>query len=549
MKKTLLFVLMLAMLLVTFLPGCGKSEEGTTPSGETPQTPAGEEGKETGDDEEGTLGMSWQRDTSPITFSMFIDHDWYAVDTWGNDDVSKEITKRTGVSLDVIKATDPNQLQVLLAGDELTELVFTSTLVERFHNPDICYRWDELIDEYCPDFWDLVDPITIVNNTADDGHIYTFKTHFSSDEQWEDPRNLPSPGTSGFYVRQDILEQLGNPPLETLDDLVNIFRMVQEKFPDMIVYIPHPQWTPPFLQWMGLFPPGSQYPEGDKVYLGLSQPDLVEYYKFYNMLIREKFTNIEYQTYKPEQFFQIVRSGEVFAAHYNSGLADDTNKVFRDQGIDGWFIPIIEPLKVDGEIKYKLLQWSVGWSSTFITKKCKNPERAILFMQFLRSPEGDQLTQWGIEGVHYTLTEDGLLKRPEGFTELTTQETGIGPWYFQASGLGEGVAVSSRKINNPEFSQGVDLLRAVKPYVIRDFALNFVTPKAETEEMNILVKINELINTSQPGIIGAASEEEAVQKFNEMIENAEKLGLRRLEEYMTEEYQKAKKRYEEFQNK
>lgn len=549
MKKTLLFVLMLAMLLVTFLPGCGKSEEGTTPSGETPQTPAGEEGKETGDDEEGTLGMSWQRDTSPITFSMFIDHDWYAVDTWGNDDVSKEITKRTGVSLDVIKATDPNQLQVLLAGDELTELVFTSTLVERFHNPDICYRWDELIDEYCPDFWDLVDPITIVNNTADDGHIYTFKTHFSSDEQWEDPRNLPSPGTSGFYVRQDILEQLGNPPLETLDDLVNIFRMVQEKFPDMIVYIPHPQWTPPFLQWMGLFPPRSQYPEGDKVYLGLSQPDLVEYYKFYNMLIREKFTNIEYQTYKPEQFFQIVRSGEVFAAHYNSGLADDTNKVFRDQGIDGWFIPIIEPLKVDGEIKYKLLQWSVGWSSTFITKKCKNPERAILFMQFLRSPEGDQLTQWGIEGVHYTLTEDGLLKRPEGFTELTTQETGIGPWYFQASGLGEGVAVSSGKINNPEFSQGVDLLRAVKPYVIRDFALNFVTPKAETEEMNILVKINELINTSQPGIIGAASEEEAVQKFNEMIENAEKLGLRRLEEYMTEEYQKAKKRYEEFQNK
>ena len=165
---------------------------------------------------------------------------------------------------------------------------------------------------------------------------------------------------------------------------------------------------------------------------------------------------------------------------------------------------------MDGEIKYKLLQWSVGWSSTFITKKCKNPERAILFMQFLRSPEGDQLTQWGIEGVHYTLTEDGLLKRPEGFTELTTQETGIGPWYFQASGLGEGVAVSSGKINNPEFSQGVDLLHAVKPYVIRDFALNFVTPKAETEEMNILVKINELINTSQPGIIGAASEEEAV---------------------------------------
>lgn len=542
MKKLLSLVIIIAILVSVTLLGC------STKKGTPDQTSSLEEGKSEGEqsksDDVATVGLSWKRDTSPITFSMYIDYDWYPVDTWGKDDVSKEITKRTGVSLEVTKATDPNQLQVLLAGGELTELVFASRLVERFHNPDICYRWDELINKYCPDFWQLVDPIEIVNNLAADGHIYTFKTHFSTDPQWEDPRNLPSPGTSGFYVRKDILEKLGNPPLESLDDLVNIFKMVKEKFPDMIVYQPHPQWVTPILQWMGFYPPMSQYTEGDKVHLGLSQPGLVEFYKFFNKLVREGYVSAESLTYRPEQFFQSVRSGKVFAAHYNSGLADETNRIFKQQGIEGWFVPIINPLKVDGEIKYKLLQWSTGWSSTFITKNCKNPERAILFMEFLKSPEGDQLTQWGIEGVHYTLTEDGLLKRPPGFDKLTTQQTGIGPWYFQASGLGEGVAVSSNKVNYPEYSQIVDLLRAVKPYIKRDFALSFVMPKADTEEMNIYVKIEDLVNNTVPTLYTASSEEEVEQKFNEMIQNAEKLGLKRLEEYMTAQYREAKKRYD-----
>ena len=54
--------------------------------------------------------LSWEKDTSPVTFSAYIDFDWYAVDTWGEDEVSKEITRLTGVSLDVTKGSD---LQVL----------------------------------------------------------------------------------------------------------------------------------------------------------------------------------------------------------------------------------------------------------------------------------------------------------------------------------------------------------------------------------------------------------------------------------------------------
>jgi putative aldouronate transport system substrate-binding protein len=477
-----------------------------------------------------------------ITFTAYLDFDWYPVDTWGNDDVSKEITKRTGVSLEVTKSSDPRQLQVLLAADELPELIFTDKQVESFYNPDLVWPWDELIEKYAPDFMDLVDPTEIVNNTADDGHIYTFKTHYNNDEAWADPRNLPSPGSPGFYVREDIMNELGNPPLESFEDVLAIFRMVKEKYPDMVTYLPHPTWTNPFMDFMGLSSGTPYVDEQGQVHVGFMHPDFLEYFKFMNLLFREGYLSSEAYAYKPEQFFQIVRSGKVFAASYNSGLADETNKIFDESGIKGKFVPVTKALTYQGKDRFKVVDASVGWASFFISKKVKDPARAIQFAKFLKSPEGDQLTQWGIEGVHYTLTEDGLLQRPPDFFNKKQTETGIGPWYFQASGLGEGVAVYSNVLNNPYHSI-VDLLKFRKPYVVRDPALSFTKPQAGTDEYNISVKLSDLYTNSQVGIITASSEETAVQRYHQMISDAQKIGVERLEKYMTERYHQAKARY------
>jgi putative aldouronate transport system substrate-binding protein len=49
------------------------------------------------------------------------------------------------------------------------------------------------------------------------------------------------------------------------------------------------------------------------------------------------------------------------------------------------------------------------YAGTFITRGCSNPERAILFLQFLKSDEGAKLTRWGLEKEQYTLDENGLL--------------------------------------------------------------------------------------------------------------------------------------------
>ncbi|MFD0714691.1 extracellular solute-binding protein [Paenibacillus sp. GCM10027626] len=482
-------------------------------------------------------------DVSPITFQTYIDFDWYPLDTWGKDDVSKEITKRTGVSLDVTKGTDLKQLQILLATDQLPELIFTSNQVEFYHNSNIVYPWDELIEKFAPEFMKELDPVEIANNTAEDGHFYTLKTHYTNNEAWDNPNNLPSVGGPGLFVREDIMQEIGNPPLESFEDLLNVYRQVQQKYPDLAVYLPHPSWQNAILELMGL----STTPYVDangQVHVGFTNPDFIDYFKFMNTLYREGLLKAESFTYKPEQFTQIVNSGKVFSASYNTHLGDEANKVYDANGIKAHMVPVMKALTLNGDSRFKPVDASVGWASFFITKKVKDPARAIQLVKFLKSPEGVALTQWGIEGKHYTLNEEGLLLRPEGFNDLPITETGIGPWYFQASGLADGIATTSAKISNPKYSQHVDLLKFRKKYYERNPALSFVNPMAETDEININAKLNELFGNTQTGIIMSKNEAEVEAKFNKLLADAKQIGLDKLEAYMNEQYKKAQARYE-----
>ena len=118
MKKRMpagLLALCIALVLgMTACSGGGNAPTATTPAAEddaaTTTTSAAKEGEEATTTDEGGEettpaeaaapatweNLSWEKDTSPVTFSCYIDHDWYAVDTWGEDEVSKEITRLTG---------------------------------------------------------------------------------------------------------------------------------------------------------------------------------------------------------------------------------------------------------------------------------------------------------------------------------------------------------------------------------------------------------------------------------------------------------------------
>ena len=52
-----------------------------------------------------------------------------------------------------------------------------------------------------------------------------------------------------------------------------------------------------------------------------------------------------------------------------------------------------------------------GWG-TGISIDCKDPVRAIKFLDFLASDEGQILNNWGIEGKHYYYDDEGVRALP-----------------------------------------------------------------------------------------------------------------------------------------
>ncbi|MHA6530613.1 type 2 periplasmic-binding domain-containing protein [Paenibacillus sp. BAC0078] len=51
-----------------------------------------------------------------------------------------------------------------------------------------------------------------------------------------------------------------------------------------------------------------------------------------------------------------------------------------------------------------------GWMISFITKKCKDPAKAIQLFTYLLSDEGQKLMNYGIEGETYQINADGKVE-------------------------------------------------------------------------------------------------------------------------------------------
>ena len=569
-KRILAGILVLCMVMALGLTACtSTTATTTTTTAAEEETTAAEDEETTAADEETTVAegeeapatwenLSWEKDTSPVTFSCYLNFDWYAVDTWKGE-VCDEITRLTGVSLEAQKGSDPAVLMTHLAAQELSDIVFTDDNVVQFHDTEVCYAWNELIPEYCPEFWDLVDPLEIINNTAADGNVYTFKTHYNDETAYSDDNSIGNFGNYTLAYRADIMETLDLEVPTSVEELNDIFYTVQENASDLgitMVYNPHPSWTYIIAVWMGCDHNNMWDPESQSIKTIYNDESWLEYYKLMNQWYRDGILTQDYLGVRPEDFFSRNESGQVFAAAYNAGYAYSIDTDWRETEFGGWYDDLSQPffeqiighLTYEGENQVNMVDYGTGWASCFISTNCENPDRAITFMEFLKSPQGDKLTQWGIEGVHYTLVDD-LPQKTEEYLARSTEEqestyTGIGPWYLQGSGWGEGVSWASAVVNAiDEYAEygaakGNEnrLINKNLCYENKNPAMSFARVESDDEEYSMYTKITDQWSKSTALMITASSEAEVEQYWNEFQTYAADAGLAAVEAKMTERY-------------
>ena len=92
------------------------------------------------------------------------------------------------------------------------------------------------------------------------------------------------------------------------------------------------------------------------------------------------------------------------------------------------------PVTIDESVKCPSLKQrslAIGWGIG-ITKSCKDPVRAVKFLDWICSDEGQILLNWGIEGVNYYYDENGKRCITEEDLEVSKSDTN----YSERTGVG-----------------------------------------------------------------------------------------------------------------
>ncbi|WP_237167859.1 extracellular solute-binding protein [Paenibacillus yonginensis] len=430
-------------------------------------------------------------------------------------------------------ATDDKQLPLMISSGDLPDLVFTYSNIDRMSDSKLSYPWNELIEKYAPDF--KIDDTRKAIHTMDDGNFYTIRNSFATQEEMDKNKYaIGSDGNPGIAVREDILKELGNPPIQSVEDFVKVLGMVKEKYPDMIPLIMDKDWIEQyFMQQFGVEALIDGWYERDgKIDYAIRQPEMLDFFKFMNSLYRNGYILGENFAYTNDQIDdQYALSGKAFAHSHTVAVADMDNIKAKNDGKPYTFKMLPSALSKDA----KIVSTGLGFAGTFITKKNKDPEASIKFLQYLASDEGKKLTMFGVEGEHWTWNDKGYpdLKYSPSDADFINNN-GIKWWYLYNDGVMEGLQ------NYVPGTQKTEALMERKAITVYKPEIGLIQTQPDSEEKTIKTKIDEMIKNEKVKIYLAKSEEEAVANYETMIKNAEKMGLQRLVDWANGVYQKKK---------
>jgi putative aldouronate transport system substrate-binding protein len=529
-KKALhksLAMIIAILLTMGLLAACGSNNENNNVSSTASSTASSASSNEG----TSTNGAAQEK----VTLDIFVDQSWWPVKDWSGP-VPEEITKRTGINLNVTVASDEKQLPLMIASGDLPDLVVTSEQYIRMSDPKLSHDWKSLIEQYTPDF-DIAQERVAVN-TMNDGKFYTIRNNFSTKEEWEANKEYALTTGAAISYRADIAKELGSPKIESLDDLKNMFILAKEKFPDMIPLVlnPTPTWAKGYFSYQfGATIDGFVENEEGKLIHSLRTPNLEKMYLYMNDLYRNGIIKAETFAYKNEdQAKSLVTSGKAFAYAWTTGGAEMLTAATEGTGMEWEHLPV----KINED--YEHLRTDVGWQGVFITKNNKNPEASIKLMQYLQSDEGQKLAMWGIEGTDWTMSAEGNYP---AFTynrndDDVKNQKGVFWW-----GLLGGSAVSELVGNYVPGTKTTATNQGLSALTTFNSAIGMVTPEADSHEQIIKNNVKNIITNEEVKVYMATSEENAKKAFASMLSTAEKSGLSKLEEWANKRYEIVKPQF------
>lgn len=173
--------------------------------------------------------------------------------------------------------------------------------------------------------------------------------------------------------------------------------------------------------------------EDNKVYYKHAADGQKEYFQWLNQMYWEGILDPEFATQTHEDYISKIASGRVLGlldADWDIATPESSLKArgMYERTYAGL------PVTIDESVTCAVLReqnLGVGWGIG-ISVSCKDPVRAVQFLDWMCTEEAQVMLNWGIENVNYFYDENGVRYRTPGEIEQAAinanyaEETGVG---------------------------------------------------------------------------------------------------------------------------
>lgn len=366
---------------------------------------------------------AWQKYAAdPITLDWYINYSWF-VTGWGENAVSKKITEETGVSINFVtpKGNEEEKMNALISSGTLPDMItlgWWDEAINTMISKDMVYALNELADEYDAYFYEVADDAVVKWYTAGDGNIYEYPCSSLSPKDLEQEKNIASNQT--FLVRKDIYEAIGSPDMTTIEGFTAAIKKAKEMFPEVngeplipigahhFDDIGNTSFDKYLMNFLAV-----PYEKDGQFYDRYTDPEYIRWLKGFRQLGEEGYLEDCIFVDNRTQMSEKIEQGRYFCMLYQRTDLADQQKILYANNPDSIYIAVDGPKNSKGDDPILPSNTINGWTVTLISKSCKNPERAIAFMDYLISEHGQKLISLGVEGETYDVVDGNYVIRED----------------------------------------------------------------------------------------------------------------------------------------
>ena len=347
---------------------------------------------------------AWSLDTSPVDLTWFVGANWYA-HSWGESLTSKYITEKTGVNikLEVPSGEANEQITLMMTSGKLPDLISMGsweTAVKKLWEGDHVYALNELADQYDPYFFKVAGDGTLKWYRQENGNTYGVPNDSYSPNLMHETGMTAANQT--FLVRKDLYEEMGSPDLSTPEGFLGALQLLKDKYSE---YKGQPI-SPFFAQ--GNVPYGMTeylqnllavpHEKDGSVYDRITDPDYIAWLKTFRTAYERGLINVDFLVDSDTQVEEKTNNARYFMMIREWTGMTAVNPMLAAANPDSNYIAVDGPQNSKGD-SAKLFPGNMdGWMVTMISKSTKHPERAIRFLTYLASEDGQRDLFLGKEG-------------------------------------------------------------------------------------------------------------------------------------------------------